>query len=102
LNALRVPATRGKNRIFPGYPQGIDMAKAIDRHDAEELFCSHLARLLKDYQMVPADLAEKLHVQPSYVRRLQHGEKKPSLQMLGRIARALDCEVWQFFYRDAD
>jgi|SRR5579884_661097 transcriptional regulator with XRE-family HTH domain len=42
-------------------------------------------------------LAEQADLSPRYLSRLEVGQQSPSIEMLTRLARALNVEMWELF-----
>lgn len=56
-----------------------------------EKFIENLKRLMQNKKINQAQLAENVGVSQSFISYMMHGYKKPSVELLCRIARELDC-----------
>jgi len=50
-----------------------------------------LRRLRVDQRLTQEELAEQVHVHPTYIAKLESGSRLPSLRTLLRLAEALNC-----------
>ncbi len=50
-----------------------------------------------EQRMSQTDLANRLDITQSYVSSIEKGQKNVSINMLGKIAEALDCYARDFF-----
>jgi len=50
-----------------------------------------LRRLRVDQGLTQEELAEQVHVHPTYIAKLESGSRLPSLRTLLRLSEALDC-----------
>ncbi len=48
-------------------------------------------RMSKTWSQI--DLAKKIDVDPSYISRYENGAKKPSMDMIVKLSKALDCTI---------
>ena len=54
-----------------------------------------IKRVLK--KMTQQQLAEKANVNRAYISLIESGKHEPSISVLSRIAKALDCNLKDFF-----
>ena len=69
--------------------------------DINRLFILNLKKWRKIKGFSQKDLAEKCGTGHSYIRQLESGVGHPSFAFIGKIANALDIELYQLFYDDA-
>lgn len=59
----------------------------------------NLARLLADKKITPVDLAASSAVNRSVIYRIKNADTGVTIDVLGRLAIALKCDVAEFFRR---
>ena len=59
------------------------------------LFGGILRRLRKDADLTHEQLAEKAECHPTYISLVERGKRNPSLDMVLRLSRALECPAWE-------
>ena len=59
---------------------------------SHEIFCETIQVMLRDRRMSQSDLSRSLGVSRAYVSQILSGRNVPSLDLLDRLAAALDCE----------
>jgi putative transcriptional regulator len=70
----------------------IIQAEEVIKMDGDKI---RIQRAIK--KMTQQELADKAHINRSYLSLIETGEKTPSLSLLSRIAKVLKCEVKDFF-----
>lgn len=63
--------------------------KRVRQPEAVRHFATRLRELRRGRGMSQVELAEKAHITPSYVTRLENGSTAPNLDTLSRLATAL-------------
>jgi transcriptional regulator with XRE-family HTH domain len=54
-----------------------------------------IVKLRKQNNLSQEQLALDCYIDHSYLSEIKAGKANPSLKMLNKIARVLDCEIWQ-------
>lgn len=70
-----------------------DTKDKILEYDSEAVTENPILQVRQARGISQRELANRLHVDPSYVSRLEKRGANPSKKTLQRIAKALDCEV---------
>jgi len=65
--------------------------------DTKELIGSRIKELRKKKGLSQEQLSEKADITPNYLSRIERGTENPTLDMLIRLAAALDVEMWEIF-----
>ena len=52
-------------------------------------------RLRRDAKLTHEQLAEKAECHPTYISLVERGKRNPSLDMVLRLSRALECPAWK-------
>lgn len=62
------------------------------------LLVNHVAEIRKRKGVSQIDLAERLKITPSYLSKIEKGERNLSRKLAIRIAYELDCSVKEIFF----
>jgi len=65
--------------------------------DIEDEFRYRLKDLRKKEGLTQAELSARAGLDRTYVGKIERGERTPSLHTIGRLAKALEIEVWELF-----
>ena len=65
--------------------------------DLAEKIGARIKAVRRSRGMTQERLAEQAEISPRYLSRLEVGEQSPSIDTLGRLATALDVELWELF-----
>ncbi len=70
------------------------MARRRIRHAAiVHLFAERLKEARRSRNMTQAELARRVHLPPSYVSDLENGKAAPGIDLVGRLAEALETSI---------
>ncbi len=56
-------------------------------------FKENLKKIRMSRTFSQADLAKKLEIDPSYISRYENGNKKPGMDILLKLSKALNCTI---------
>lgn len=56
-----------------------------------------IKELRKNKDLSQEELAAKAETSPNYLSRMERGTENPTLEMLIKISRSLDVEMWELF-----
>ncbi len=70
------------------YAEGVTVYQAIGRR---------ISKLRRDRGWTQEHLAERANTSAPYVARIEAGTKRPTVDMLDAIAKALDVPLWRLF-----
>lgn len=65
--------------------------------DVKELIGNRIKELRKKKGLSQEQLSEKAEITPNYLSRVERGTENPTLNMLIRLANALEVEMWEMF-----
>lgn len=65
--------------------------------DVKELIGNRIKELRKKKGLSQEQLSEKAEITPNYLSRVERGTENPTLNMLIKLANALEVEVWEIF-----
>lgn len=86
--------------------QGLFLAISIERMSLREVFIANLKKNRKRQKISQMDLAERCDTAGSYIGEIEIGRKFPSVEMIEKIAGALNIEAYRLFVdetgKDAD
>lgn len=63
----------------------------------KKLIGFRLKELRKGKGLSQEELAEKAETSPNYLSRMERGTENPTLDMLLKLSRALEVEMWEMF-----
>jgi transcriptional regulator with XRE-family HTH domain len=66
--------------------------------DLNRLFISNMKKWRKDRGISQKTLSERCEAAHTYIRQMESGTRTPSFAFIGKLAEALDIEVYQLFY----
>jgi transcriptional regulator with XRE-family HTH domain len=69
--------------------------------ELDKLFIRNLKKWRKNMGLSQKSLAERCNAAHSYIRQLESGAGHPSFAFMGKLADALNIEVYQLFYNEA-
>lgn len=82
--------------------QFIFYADSIFFMELREIFISNMKRYRKNGRISQMKLAERCNTSTSYIGEIEIGKKFPSVEMIQKIATALDIQPFQLFMQDSD
>lgn len=62
-----------------------------------ELVGKRIQELRKAQGLSQDQIAERADISPNYLSRIERGKENPTLDMLIKLAHALDVEMWEMF-----
>ena len=68
--------------------------------ELREIFVSNMKRYRKDSKISQMGLAERCDTSTSYIGEIEIGKKFPSVEMIQKIATALDVQPFQLFMQE--
>lgn len=77
-------------------------ADSIFFMELREIFVSNMKRYRKDSKISQMGLAERCDTSTSYIGEIEIGKKFPSVEMIQKIATALDVQPFQLFMQESD
>ncbi|MBI5894255.1 MAG: helix-turn-helix transcriptional regulator [Deltaproteobacteria bacterium] len=63
----------------------------------KELIGKRIQALRKAHRLSQEQVAEKADISPNYLSRIECGKENPTLDMLIKLAHALEVEMWEIF-----
>ncbi len=63
----------------------------------KQLLGARIQQLRKKRHLTQETLAEKLDITPNYLSGIERGRQSPSLDLLVKLARTLEVELWEMF-----
>lgn len=63
----------------------------------KELVGKRIQELRKSAKLSQEEIAERADISPNYLSRIERGKENPTLDMLIKLSRALDVEMWEIF-----
>ena len=63
----------------------------------KELIGKRIQELRKTQRLSQEQVAEKADISPNYLSRIECGKENPTLDMLIKLADALEVEMWEMF-----
>lgn len=63
----------------------------------KELIGKRIQELRKVHRLSQEQVAEKADISPNYLSRIECGKENPTLDMLMKLANALNIEMWEMF-----
>lgn len=63
----------------------------------KELIGKRIQELRKVLRLSQEQVAEKADISPNYLSRIECGKENPTLDMLMKLANALNIEMWEMF-----
>jgi len=63
----------------------------------QKLIGRRIQELRKKQGLSQEDLSEKAATSPNYLSRIERGTENPTLDMLIKLSRALEVEMWEMF-----
>ena len=63
----------------------------------KELIDKRIQELRKTHRLSQEQVAEKADISPNYLSRIECGKENPTLDMLIKLADALEVEMWEMF-----
>ncbi len=70
--------------------------------ELREIFVSNMKRYRKDSKLSQMSLAERCDTSTSYIGEIEIGKKFPSVEMIQKIAAALEVQPFQLFMQESD
>ena len=65
------------------------------------IFSSNLRKIREEAKLSQINLAEKADLAPNFINAIENGKKWISPESLGRLAKSLEVEPYQFFLTDS-
>ncbi len=69
--------------------------------ELREIFVSNMKRYRKDSKLSQMRLAERCDTSTSYIGEIEIGKKFPSVEMIQKIATALEVQPFQLFMQES-
>lgn len=63
----------------------------------KELIGNRIKELRRNKELSQEQLSERVEITPNYLSRIERGTENPTLDMLIRLADALEVEMWEIF-----
>ena len=82
--------------------QFVFYADSIFFMELREIFISNMKQYRKDRKISQMNLAELCNTSTSYIGEIEIGKKFPSIEMIQKIATALEVQPFRLFMQDSD
>jgi transcriptional regulator with XRE-family HTH domain len=63
----------------------------------KKIIGKRIQELRKNRRLSQEQVAEKADISPNYLSRIECGKENPTLDMLIKLAHALEVEIWEMF-----